>query len=218
MSNIDTAAILSSLSNSKDHAGLLLAKQFGSEQQFYKFIIEHLSNSNITKKEYDSIISILGDKAGEVWRYICKQSNRKLQWWGFSNDVTLGRGHGSTGGFFNPETDSEFIEIVGDTSLFVTDYGQGYEVYDNPHYKYHEGFPTELLWKDDWKEIVDQHIKDAVDTAIEERNKKLEKKKEKKARIKQAELLKKEMIVSIKDKVQPVLTTEEYNLLLEKLR
>lgn len=182
-----------------------------------KELVESLSNPDISKRDYDNAIKQIGNKANEIWRYICKASERHLDWWAFRNDLSLGHGDGSTGGYFDPAHDSEFIEITGDRSEFVTTVGD-YETYDNPHYKYNEGFPTELLWDDNWQATVDQHIENAINTFSQERAAKLEKNKEKKARKKDREKVHAQMMKEIWIKVQAALTKEEYELLLSKVR
>lgn len=183
----------------------------------YKSLVESLSNGQITKKEYDDAIEKISQRTNKIWRFICKVSERKLDWWAFSNDVSLGRGNGSTGGYFDPETDSEYIELTGDCGNFLTDVGD-FETYDNPHYLYHTGFPTELLWDNNWKTTIESHVKNSITKAKEERAAKLLKNKEKKARKKEKEKNQSQMLIQILDKVKSVLTEEEHTLLTSKLR
>ena len=111
--------------------------------------VKNLSSDNITKKEYDKTIDLISDRVDYIWRQIIKISRRELSWYAFQNDVELGSGNGSTGGFFNPETDSEFIEFTGKFSYL-----------ENPYYEYNDGFPTSFLWTDDesWTTEVIQNL------------------------------------------------------------
>jgi 3-methyladenine DNA glycosylase AlkD len=63
----------------------------------YKKLVDSLSDENITKKAYDKALSQISDRVNEIWRYICKVSKRKLEWYAFSNDVEYGDGDGSSG-------------------------------------------------------------------------------------------------------------------------
>ena len=108
----------------------------------YKKLVESLSDPDIKKKDYDAAVAKIDTKVDEVWKYICKVSNRKLDWWAFQNDVSYGRGDGSSGGNFDPATDSEFIEIEGDNSHA-----------SNEFYEYNDGFPTRFLWEDYQTEV-----------------------------------------------------------------
>jgi len=128
-------------------------------------LVDKLYDPNISKREYDKIVDQIGDRTGEIWRQLCKISNRKLDWWAFGNDVELDRGNGSTGGEFDPNKYKKWIEITGK-------YDRNYDEYD-----YDAGFPTEFLWTPDdkWQEIVIKNIKE-LDTKIK-RDKELSKQK-----------------------------------------
>lgn len=115
-----------------------------------KQLIESLTDPNITKKAYVEVIAIIDKKVDEIWRYILDISKRKLDWYAFQNDVSYGHGNGSSGGEFNPETDSEFIEFIGEFSHS-----------SNEFYEYNYGFPTRFLWEDYQKEVK-QHLLDIV--------------------------------------------------------
>ncbi len=178
--------------------------------QTYKNLVDSLSSADISKRHYDLAIVAISQKVNLIWRYICKVSERHLDWWAFSYDT-------STGGCFDPAHDSRFIEITGESSEFVTTVGD-YETYDNPHYKYQTGFPTELLWDENWKNTVNQHIENAINTFAQERIAKLQKNKEKKARKNEQEKIHAQMMKEILVKVQVALTKEEYELLLSKIQ
>ena len=110
-------------------------------------LVAKLSDPDIKKKEYQEIVKAICDKVDKIWKFIIKTTpKRKLDWWAFSNDVDLGRGNGSTGGEFDPETDKEFITIEGENHYW-----------DNKFYSYNEGFPTSFLWTD-YQTIVTDHI------------------------------------------------------------
>jgi hypothetical protein len=145
-----------------------------------KELIEKLSDENISKKEYDSIIAAIGDKVDEIWRFIIATSGRKLYWWAFSNDVSLGHGNGSTGGEFDPATDKDFIDIEGENKWL-----------DNEFYEYNEGFPTRFLWED-YRTEVTNHVEDTI-----------KKKKEDAIKKNNETHAKKELVESIKKKLTP---------------
>lgn len=101
-------------------------------------ILGRLSAPDLTVKEQDSIRSAISAQTNIIWRYICNTYNKKLDWWAFQNDVDLGSGNGSTGGYFDPSTDSEFVTIIGNYK----------RTYDD--FPYDDGFDTDLLWTKDW--------------------------------------------------------------------
>lgn len=107
-----------------------------------------LNDPDITKRDYDAIIKDIDKRVDYIWRTLMRISGRKLDWYAFQNDVDLGRGNGSTGGCFNPKTDSEFIELDGQYSRRDVD---GY---------FENGFPTHFLWTEDgvWQQEVLSHI------------------------------------------------------------
>ncbi|MCK9463039.1 MAG: hypothetical protein M0R80_25735 [Proteobacteria bacterium] len=124
-----------------------------------KELVESLSSDKITKKEYDRIVALITDKANEIWRFICEAAGIELDWWAFRNDMSYGHGNGSSGGEFDPETDKEFIEITGDRSY----------VDDCP---FNEGFPTEYLWMENYRDVVVEEIEKAEKKAKEAKAKK----------------------------------------------
>lgn len=121
--------------------------------------VDYLSDPDIKKREYDEIIEKISDRTQEIWEYICKKQNRKLEWWAYSNDEEYGNGNGSSGGYFRPEYDDPYIELIGE-------FGHGYywnadnydKLWKKVDYMFESGFPTELLWDTNWKQTIDQHI------------------------------------------------------------
>ena len=77
---------------------------------------------------------------------------------------------------------------------------------------------SNLLWDENWKATVDQHIENAINTFALERTAKLQKNNEKKARKNEREKVHAQMMKEIWVKVQEALTKEEYELLLSKVR
>ena len=150
-----------------------------------KELVESLSSDDITRKEYNRILELISERVNEIWRFICAESKRKLEWWAFRNDRSLGHGNGSTGGEFDPDEDMDFIEIIGENSTSR-----------NNFYSMNEGFITELLWDEDYKTTVREII--ARDNQAEKDDK--EKKKNKNTEKKQK---KEEIIASIQAKLTP---------------
>ena len=174
----------------------------------YKTLVQSLSDPEITKRNYDAAIEAIGAKVNEIWLYICKTSKRNMSWWAFQNDVYDGNGDGSSGGSFNPHTDANFISIEGDADDFHQ---------TNCNYFYNEGFPTELLWTDNWQEVVDKHIAVVIDLYNKEQKAKEEKKAQKKLEDKEKEQQRRQMLQSIKEKTKGVLTKDEFNFMINKL-
>lgn len=115
-------------------------------------LVEKTADENIPRKEYNAILAAISLKADEIWRYILDQSGRNLGWYAFENDVSYGRGNGSSGGNFDYNNDKDFIEFVGEYSSFgdVSDF-----------YQYESGFPTRFLWEEDYQSEVINHITEA---------------------------------------------------------
>ncbi len=131
-------------------------------------LVLSLKLDTITKKDYDLIIKLIENKVDEIWKYICKEGKFNLSWWAFSNDEELGNGNGSTGGYFDPDYDMEFIELIG-------------------HWKhdgdslFYNGFPTSYLWSSDYKQEVQKQLKlDAVNKkeSLKKKQTQLKKRKE----------------------------------------
>jgi hypothetical protein len=121
-----------------------------------------LNDNDISKRKYDDIIDKISDRVDDIWKKIISMSGRRLVWYAFLNDVELGRGNGSTGGEFNPATDSEFIELIGE-----------YSELDNHYYEYNNGFPTRFLWTEDdvWQAEVLTNINQSKEKKKIDKNK-----------------------------------------------
>lgn len=140
--------------------------------------------------DYDS--AALCQKSADIWRYICKQSHRGLGW--------------DLASVIGPEV----VVMHGDYRDFVTEV-DGYE-FENPHYKYANGFPTELLWATDWQAIVDKHIADAIEKfTVEQRGKNPEK------IVRQTRQSDQELQTAIVEKTKAVLSDAEYQFLVKNL-
>lgn len=160
-----------------------------------KELIDSLSSDRISKKEYGRIIGLIDTKVEEIWKFIIEKSGREMKWWAFSNDVYDGDGNGSSGGEFDPFWNKEFIGIIGECSDV-----------DNDFYEYHTGFPTNLLYSENFKDEVIAHIEKAK-KAKEVR--KLTERKPKGRKVKVEEMMK-----SIRSKV----TEEEWKLISKKIK
>jgi hypothetical protein len=157
----------------------------------YKKLVDSLSDENITKKAYDKALSQISDRVNEIWRYICKVSKRKLEWYAFSNDVEYGDGDGSSGGEFDPSLYSKYIDLIGE-----------YQTWYDGNYDYDDGFPTELLWDVNWQTTIKNHTSLAKKAIEEKKNKTVLAKEEKTEKDK---LMKQK----VKDKLASFLTKEE---------
>ena len=104
-----------------------------------KEMVDELSNATISKQRYDEILYSIDALVGDIWRVILSISKRTMTWWAFKNDVDLDN-RGSTGGEFDPNTDGEWITIIGDSTRLNKD-----------GYLYNDGFPTEFLWIEGWE-------------------------------------------------------------------
>lgn len=168
----------------------------------FKAAYESLSNPDVTKRDYDAAKAVLSQQAADIWRYICKASKRSLNW--------------DLASVIGPET----VLMQCDCAEFITEVDD-YETSENPHYKYVNGFPTELLWADDWQAIVDKHIANAIEDFTVERRAKLAnnkiKKQNKAIRQKQVRQRSKELQDAILEKTKAVLTEEEFEFLVQNL-
>jgi len=109
-------------------------------------MVKELDSPDITHRRYTEILDLISDRVDVIWRYIMKVSNRKLGWYCFSTDIHAfdNSGNGSDGGYFDPKRYNKFIELVGEFTCH----------YDNNFYEYNDGFPTELLWDENYKETI----------------------------------------------------------------
>lgn len=153
-----------------------------------KETIDKLSSPDITKKEYDLIITEIAGIVNDIWNFIIKESGANLDWWAFDNDQQLGGGNGSTGGEFDLIKYKDFIQIIGQNTIW--------KQYDNP---YNQGFPTELLWDNDWRNTIFKKINKSLEIAAAKKKsdkQKREKRNKKRPEIKkiiQSKLTKKEL-------------------------
>jgi len=148
-----------------------------------KDLIDEMLDENISKKRYKEIEVIVNEKAQAVWYEICHICGRKIVWWGFSNDVELGNGNGSTGGTFDPEIYYDEIEMIG----HYTNSKKYYDLYDY-------GFPTRFLWEENWQNEV-------VENCEKYKTKQEEKKAKEKIKRKENKILKSEIQAKIKSKL-----------------
>ena len=160
----------------------------------YKKLIDSLSDENITKKSYDTAVNKINNRVDEIWRYICKVTNIKLHWWSFSNDEYDGEGNGSSGGCFDPKNDIPYIQIIGERTHSKLE--------DCIKYEYCDGFPIGLLWDENWKNTIKNHIEEIGKILIEEKKKNAEKRALKKKKDSDMKAL-------VKKKLAKALTKEE---------
>ena len=157
------------------------------------------TNPDVSKRDYDAASAALSQQAADIWRYICKQSHRSI-----GEDLASVIGptnvimHGDWTEFYAEDLTEEEFDAQG----------------ENKHYKYDTSFPTELLWDDNWKKTVDEHIQNSVIAFIKERRDKLAKNKEKRAAKKvrdhERRLQQRALFDSVIQKTKAVLTDEEY--------
>ena len=97
-----------------------------------------LSNTDITKREYDAIVIEVEDRVNYVWENLLKISDREFVWYVFRGDVNC----------INPRTDNEKLWFEGEYSSSVID-GD-----------FQSGFPTRFIWTKDevWQKEVLNHI------------------------------------------------------------
>lgn len=147
-----------------------------------KEMVDKLSNPDISKREYDSIVSLIYDRVGDIWRDVLKISKRKLHWYAFSNDVELGHGNGSTGEEFDPVIYKDWIEMTGECDYV-----------DNEFYEYNDGFPTSFLWTEDgvWQKEVLNNFEDSIKkTKLKKDTEKVKREEKKKKRLEIMKIIK----------------------------
>ena len=141
----------------------------------YKKLVESLSDEKITKKDYDNAQQLISERVQCIWLEINKALNKKVIWWAFRNDEGGDDGNGSSGGYFDPKKDMEFIRIDGEVSRFDDNY-------------FSEGFPTEYLWDENYIEKAKEYLEQKQKEKQEKKQKfkaKLEKTKNLKSSINQ---------------------------------
>jgi hypothetical protein len=151
-------------------------------------LIEELKDDGITVKRNNEIKEAIAQKVGEIWRFICQESKRKMDWWMFSNGNAEVEGDG---GEFDPRFDAKFIDIDGPVY---------YSKIRNDPYK--NGFHTELLWDKYWRQTVVDTLEAAKKKDAEEDHKRKETNETRKK-------IRKVLIDSIKKK----LTKEELKII-----
>jgi hypothetical protein len=114
-----------------------------------KQVIEELKHEDVlTVKRQKEILNEISDRTQEIWEFIVKTWGGNVEWWVFSNDIEYANGNGSSGGFFDVNLYEEFVEIDGENALYDTE--------DCP---YSDGFPTELLVHENYKQTVEKEYK-----------------------------------------------------------
>lgn len=129
--------------------------------------VKHLLSPVITKRDYDKIIDKISNRVNFIWRKICEIDKHELEWWAFKNDIEYANGNGSSGGYFDPETCMNFIELTGDW-----DEDNIGDVNVGVYYLYESGFPTEFLWTKDnvWMDIVKKEIEETKKLILEKKD------------------------------------------------
>jgi len=115
--------------------------------------MEKLASDDITVKEQKDLQNRFNEKCGQIWHFICKKYNKKLDWFSFSNDTEYDSGDGSDGGYFDPKDYSEYVEFIG-----------GYKrTYDD--FPFDNGFDTSLLFvsDSDWQDHIERAVIDWKD-------------------------------------------------------
>lgn len=115
----------------------------------FQKLIKELQNENLTVKRQKEILSLIHERVFEIWSFICSSAGASLDWYSFSNDkyAYSDGGDGSDGGFFDVDIYEEFIDMIG-------------EWHGGDLYRFEEGFPTSLLYSDDYKSEVLQALKE----------------------------------------------------------
>jgi hypothetical protein len=129
---------------------------------------------NITIKRKKDILDIIHSRVDEIWRYICEVTKADLEWYSFSNDYDAYNynGNGSDGGEFDIDLYKDNIVLTGEWSF-------------DGMYCFENGFPTYLLYFDDYKKEIDTLLKDYKTKQLEIKKKAAEKRKQKAKKIKQ---------------------------------
>ena len=191
-----------------------------------------LSNPDIwgkmTVHNYDLAVAAVNGRVRAIWKYIIFKSDRYLE----SSEL-------------NERFDrDEYINTVTatiDDSKVTIDQHQNFSMFEtstgshetrdwysdiNSHYPYADGFPTELMWDENWSSIIDEKIAEAEKIFIDQRLAKLAKnkirKQEKVVRDKANRKKDRQLMESVLAKVKTesgeyILNEEEYNFLVRNL-
>jgi hypothetical protein len=99
-------------------------------------MIEELKDDNtLTVARKYQILKIIHEKVDEVWKDIIYNAGGNLNWYSFSND------NGSNGGEFDVNKYDKWIDLIGEWSGNL--------------YRYYDGFPTNFLYIDYKKELIE---------------------------------------------------------------
>ena len=126
----------------------------------FESIIKELSDENLTVKRQDEILESLMNTVNAIWRSICLLADADLVWWSFSNDYNNTYGDGTDGGYFDPKLYNDFVEIIGECKR------------SKNLYRYENGFPTSLIYEDNWEDIVVGNLEIDKEQARKSKNKK----------------------------------------------
>lgn len=120
-----------------------------TKEEFYK-----LYSEDITKKEYDTIISKIDIRFNEICVAIIPKRDR--MWFDYSN---CDYGSDDSGGYFDPQEYNEFISIGGGFADLPEPYG--------------DGFPTRWLYEDfedEFKSKVAEHKEKEAQAKLKAKN------------------------------------------------
>lgn len=191
-----------------------------------------LSNPDIwgamTVRDYDLAVAAVNGRVRAIWKYIIFKSDRYLE----SSELNERFDRDEYINTVTAKIDESKVTIDQhkNFSMFETSTGS-HETRDwysdiNSHYPYADGFPTELMWDENWSSIIDEKIDEAVKTFIDQRLAKLArnkvKKQEKAIKDKAARNKDRALMESVLAKVKTndgdyILDEEEYNFLVRNL-
>lgn len=141
-----------------------------------KEAIEELKHEDVlTVKRQREILNKISDRTQEIWEFIVKTWDGKSDWWAFSNDIGYANGNGSSGGFFDVNLYEKFVEIDGENTL-----------YNKEDCPYSDGFPTKLLFDENYKQTVENEYKKWKDYIRTKKEKEKQLRKTRKAKKQEA--------------------------------
>lgn len=134
---------------------------------------DKLYSDDISKKEYDRIISLIEGRVQEIVRLIFPQIYKGRNWWDYSNCYYSDEG---SNGYFDPEEYKEEISIGGENSFP--------EPYNEPPTDGNGSFPTRWLWTDneDIKKEFNSEIQKIKQADLKEKQDAKQKREEAKIR------------------------------------